>query len=78
MSIDPKKAAELAHDHARSEYGEFLTVQIVDSPDEFPYGFDPDGWTLFVIVEPNRIGSSPCVGVNTTTGETKSFGRIGE
>jgi len=78
MSIDPEKAAELARDHARSEYGDFLTVQIVDSPDEFPYGFDPDGWTLFAIVEPNKVGRDLCVGVNTSTGETKSFASTSE
>ena len=78
MSLDLNKATQLAIDHGCNEYRESLTANVVQSPDQLPYGFDPLGWMLFAVVDDDMVGSVNCVAVNVETGETKSMGRMGE
>lgn len=78
MNLELNKATQLALDHACNEYRESLTANTVQLTDQIPYGFDPVGWTLFVISDARGVGSSRYVAVNVETGETKSMGRMGE
>lgn len=73
MGIDLEKATQLALDHAAHEYRESLAINHVESPDQLPYDFNPEGWELFSISEPNKIGASRYVAVNRETGETRSY-----
>ena len=75
---DLNRAIQLAIDYVVDEYRQTVIVQAAQFPDEAPYGFDPEGWALFVVVDQDRVGSSKYVAVNMETGETKSLGRYGE
>jgi hypothetical protein len=76
---DLNRAIQLAIDHVVEEYRQTVIVQAAQFPHDAPYGFDPEGWALFVIVDDeNRLGSAKYVAVNMETGETKSMGRMGE
>jgi len=80
MPIDLNDAIELAKNEVCEEYRRSIEIQPCESPDVHPYGFDPDRWTLFVVIEKFRygVGASNYVGVNMETGETKYFGKYGE
>ena len=78
MPIDPNDAINRALDHFAKEYRDSLSIREAQSSDHHPYGFDPDGWALFVISESRGVGASNYVGVNMESGETKSFGAIGD
>ena len=73
MTVDLDKAKELALDFAAREYRDSLRISSVQSPEVLPYGFDPEGWELFSITEPNTTGPDKYVAVNKKTGETRSF-----
>ena len=75
---DMNRAIQLATDHVVEEYRQNVIVQAAQFPDAAPYGFDPEGWALFVIVEHDRVGAAKYVAVHIDTGETKSLGRYGE
>ena len=80
MLYDFDEASELAKNHVCEEYRRSIEIQSSNAPDPLPYGFDPDGWVWFVVVEKSqlRVGGDNYVAVNIETGETKSFGTIGE
>ena len=79
MPIHSDKASELAKNHVCEEYRRSIEIQSSKAPDPIPYGFDPDGWVWFVVVEKFRfwVGGDSYVAVNIETGEAKSFGAIG-
>ena len=72
MTVDLDRATELALDFAAREYRDSLSISRIRSPEALPYGFDPEGWELFSITEPNTTGPDKYVAVNKETGETKS------
>ncbi len=72
------RALQLAIDHVVDEYRQTVVVTAMQYPHEIPYGFDPEGWALFVVTYGNRVGSDKYVAVNMKTGETKSMGSYGE
>ena len=78
MTVDLDTARELALDFAAREYSDSLWISPVRSVDPLPYGFDPEGWELFSITEPNTTGPDKYVAVNKETGETRSFPGMGE
>ncbi len=78
--MEPEQAIELAKDHISEEYRRSLEIQASESPDPLPYGFDPDGWTWFTVIDnsPLKVGADKYVAVNMETGEAKYFGKLGE
>ena len=79
MAVDLDEATQLAIDHVVDEYRQSVVVRACQSPQEAPYGFDPEGWALFVVTDGNyRVGGDKYIGINMETGETKSFGTMGE
>ena len=72
------RAIRLATDHLVEEFRQNLEIQPARRPDVEPYGIIPAGWTLFVVVESDRVGASKYVAVNLETCETKSLGTIGD
>ena len=75
---DIDHAIQLATEHVVEEYRKTVVVQSAQFPQDAPYGFDPEGWALFVVVDKDGVGSSEFVAVNMNSGETKSMGRYGE
>ena len=75
---DMNRAARLVTDHLVEEFRQNLQIQPAQLSDVTLYGFDPEGWILFVIVEGDHIGASKYVAVNLETGETKSLGPSGD
>ena len=75
---DMNRAIRLASDHLVEEFRQKLDIQPAQLPDVAPFGFDPEGWTLFVIVENDGVGASKYVAVHLETGETKSLGALGD
>ena len=75
---DMNRAIRLATDHIVKEFRQNLDIQPAELPDVAPYGFDPEGWALFVVVENDRVGASKYVAVHLETGETKSLGALGD
>jgi len=70
---------QLAIDHVVDEYRQTVVVRAAQFPHDAPYGFDPEGWALFVVTDDNnRVGSDKYVAVNMETGEAKSMGSMGE
>jgi hypothetical protein len=72
VTVDLDKATELALDFAAREYRDSLRISPVRSADALPYGFDPEGWKLFSITEPNTTGPEKYVAVHRETGETRT------
>ena len=76
---DINRAIQLATEQVVEEYRKTVVVQAAQFPHDAPYGIDPEGWALFVVVDDeNRVGSEKYVAVNMETGETKSMGTMGE
>ena len=73
MDISLKQAAELALNQVARDYRESLAIIPVESPDQFPYGFNPQGWVLFSISETHATGATKYAAVNYETGETRSY-----
>ena len=80
MTIDVKRASKLAIEHLCDEYRRSFTVTPSDLPDPGVYGFDPNGWAIFVVIDkvPDHVGGSEYVAVNLDTGEARTLGIIGE
>ena len=72
------RAIQLATDHVVEEYRRTVVVQAAQLPDEARYGFDPEGWAIFVVLDRYQVGSTKYVAVHLETGETRSLGRYGE
>ena len=75
---DIDHAIQLATEHVVEEYRKTVVVQAAQFPHDAPYGFDPEGWALFVVSDENGVGANKYVAVNMNSGETKSLGRSGE
>jgi len=72
------RVLQLAIDHVVDEYRQTVVVTATQWPDEALYGFDPEGWALFVFTDDKCwVGPDKYVAVNMETGETKSPGRYG-
>ena len=80
MTIDVKRASKLAIEHLCEEYRRSISVRPSDLPDPGVYGFDPNGWAIFVVIDkvPDHVGGSEYVAVNLDTGEARTLGIIGE
>jgi hypothetical protein len=72
------RAIQLALDHVVDEYRQTVVVQAAQLPDEARFGFDPEGWAIFVVLYRYQVGSAKYVAVHMETGETKSLGSYGE
>ena len=79
MPIDLNDAIELAKNQVCEEYRRSIEIRPSEPPDPIPYGFNPDGWAWFVVIEKFRfmVGADNYVAVNMETGEAKSFGKYG-
>jgi hypothetical protein len=73
MTIDIDEAIRLATEHVVEEYRRSIVIRKSPNPQEALYGYDPDGWTLFVVTDYGWVGKDKFVAVNMETGETKSF-----
>ena len=80
MAVDLNEARKLATVFACEEYPGSFTVTPSDLPDPGVYGFDPNGWAIFVVIDkvPDHVGGSEYVAVNLDTGEARTLGIIGE
>lgn len=76
--MDKERALQLAREHVAHAFGESLTVKPAEPPDCGFYGFDPEGWAVFVVIGQHMVGADEYVAVNLDTGESRSLGRYGE
>lgn len=78
--MTPSEASALAKDFICQRYADaHLPVPVATLPGSV-YGFEPEGWVLFEVVErnPTRLGASEYVAVSLSTGEVRSLGYHGE
>ena len=80
MCIELEKAIELAKDHICAKYRNSLDIQASESPDPVPYGFDPDGWEWFTVIDnsPPAVGAGKYVAVHMETGDVRYFDKLGD
>ena len=80
MSIDVKRAHHLALAGLAQSTGDALQLTAVESLPAPAYGFDPNGWCLFLVSRQPAlwVGGDEYVAVHSQTGEFRRLGTIGD
>lgn len=80
MSLSLDEAKERALKFKAERHLESIFLEPAELPQPGAYGFDPEGWAIFVVIErnPMRVGGPEYVAVNYETGEVRTLGVIGE
>ena len=78
--MNSEEARLLAVEHFSREGGGGISLEAQDLPPPGVYGFDPEGWETFRVIERDvfRVGGDKYVAVNLTTKEVRPLGIIGE
>jgi len=78
--VDSEEAKLLAIEYFRLENRNHITVEEHELPPPGAYGFDPEGWITFSVVDKTifKVGGDEFVAVNLTTKEVQSLGIIGD
>lgn|GEM_PF-2470071 len=78
--MNSEEAKLLAIEYFRRENRSQITVKEHDFPSPGVYGFDPEGWVTFIVIDKTvfRVGGDEYIAVNLTTAEVRSLGMIGE
>lgn len=70
---------EKAFAFCQRSLGELVNVEPVKALPYPAYGFEADGWDLFVVLSTGAfVGGSDYVAVHRTTGEVRHLGKLGE
>ncbi len=79
MSANRVDASELALDFLSRRYRDSIELVPVDALPAPVYGFEPNGWYLFAVIEQRsfRTGGGEYVAVSQRTGEVRDLGRLG-
>jgi TPR repeat protein len=74
------EAKQLANEHLCAKDRRGATVEAREMPPPGAYGFDPEGWATFCVIEKYalKVGGDEYIAVNLTTGQVRSLGIIGD
>ena len=78
--MDSEEANLLAIEYYRQENRNHITVEANELPHPGAYGFEPEGWVTFSVVDETvfMVGGDEYVAVNLATKEVWSLGIIGD
>lgn len=78
--MDAEETRLLAIEYLRREKPGQITVKEHDLPSPGAYGFDPEGWVTFCVIDEAvcKVGGDEFIAVNLTTKEVRSLGIIGD
>ena len=76
--MDPAEAKQKGTDALLAKLRDALDLELVEGLPVPAYNFNPNGWMLFRVRNPNALGASEYVAVRRETGEVNFLGRLGE
>lgn len=73
-------ASDRVLDALAKRYRESLEIVRVGALPSPAYGFDPDGWDLFAVLDKHvtRLGAAEYVAIHRVSGEVRHLGLLGE
>jgi hypothetical protein len=76
--MDDADAKQRVIDALMKKFIRGFRLQKLDALPAPAYGFNPDGWLLFVVARDHAIGASEYVAINPKTGKIRFLGMLGE